>query len=65
VILAIAVLAFQDRAQIWHLYVMAAMVAAGFWMFWPTITALIQELTPKTNTLLPIRCCLQACRADG
>jgi len=21
-------------------------VAAGFWMFWPTITALIQELTP-------------------
>ena len=57
VILAIAVLAFQDRAQIWHLYVMAAMVAAGFWMFWPTITALIQELTPEdeyvaANTML-------------
>ena len=33
------------------------LVAAGFWMFWPTITALIQELTPegefvKSNTLL-------------
>jgi MFS family permease len=57
VILAIAVLAFQGRAQIWHLYVMAAMVAAGFWMFWPTITALIQELTPEdeyvaANTML-------------
>jgi len=57
VILSIAVLAFQDRAQIWHLYVMAAMVAAGFWMFWPTITALIQELTPEdeyvaANTML-------------
>jgi Major Facilitator Superfamily len=26
--------------------VMNTLVAAGFWMFWPTITALIQELTP-------------------
>ena len=57
VILSVAVLAFQDRAQIWHLYAMAAMVAAGFWMFWPTITALIQELTPEdeyvaANTML-------------
>ena len=25
---------------------MNTLVAAGFWMFWPTITALIQELTP-------------------
>jgi len=25
---------------------MNMLVAAGFWMFWPTITALIQELTP-------------------
>src|SRR5262245_19432911 len=47
VILSVAVLAFQGRAQIWHLYAMGAMVAAGFWMFWPTITALIHELTPE------------------
>src|SRR5688572_3554673 len=57
VILTIAVLAFQSRAQIWHLYAMTAIVAAGFWMFWPTITALIQELTPEdeyvaANTML-------------
>jgi MFS family permease len=26
---------------------MNTLVAAGFWMFWPTITALIQELTPN------------------
>jgi MFS family permease len=26
---------------------MNTLVAAGFWMFWPTITALIQELTPE------------------
>jgi MFS family permease len=57
VILSVAVLAFQDRAQVWHLYAMGAMVAAGFWMFWPTITALIHELTPEdeyvaANTML-------------
>jgi DHA3 family macrolide efflux protein-like MFS transporter len=56
-ILSVAVLAFTDRVQVWHLYAMAAMVSAGFWMFWPTITALIQELTPESeyvgsNTML-------------
>src|SRR5215470_14695587 len=45
-ILAIAVLAFAGKAKVWELYAMAALVAAGFWVFWPTITALIQELTP-------------------
>ena len=57
VILSVAVLAFRNRVQIWHLYVMGAAVAAGFWMFWPTITALIQELSPESefvgaNTML-------------
>ena len=28
---------------------MSVIVAAGFWMFWPTITALIQELTPDSQ----------------
>ena len=32
--------------KVWQLYLMNTLVAAGFWMFWPTITALIQELTP-------------------
>ncbi len=57
VIAVVAVLAFQHRAQVWHLYLMNTLVAAGFWMFWPTITALIQELTPdgqfvQSNTFL-------------
>ena len=57
VILIVALLAFQGRAQLWHLYAMAMLVAAGFWMFWPTLTALIQELTPEqeyvtANTML-------------
>jgi MFS family permease len=47
IIVAVAILAFQHRAQIWQLYLMNTLVAAGFWMFWPTITALIQELTPE------------------
>ena len=57
VIAVVAVLAFAHRVQIWQLYLMNTLVAAGFWMFWPTITALIQELTPEgefvhSNTLL-------------
>src|SRR5215467_8265579 len=46
VIFTVALLALGHRARLWELYVMNTLVAAGFWMFWPTITALIQELTP-------------------
>jgi len=57
VIAVVAGLAFTHRVQVWQLYLMNTLVAAGFWMFWPTITALIQELTPDdefvhSNTLL-------------
>jgi MFS family permease len=57
VILVVAILALRGHAQIWQLYLMNMFVAAGFWMFWPTITALIQELTPEhefvhSNTFL-------------
>lgn len=56
-ILAVAILAFEHRVRVWQLYTMNTLVAAGFWMFWPTITALIQELTPEgqfveSNTFL-------------
>jgi len=57
IILTVTVLAFVGRVQVWELYLMNTLVAAGFWMFWPTITALIQELTPEgefvhSNTFL-------------
>ena len=57
IILVVAILAFRGRVQVWQLYLMNTLVAAGFWMFWPTITALIQELTPEgefvaSNTFL-------------
>lgn len=57
IIVTVAILAFQHRVQVWQLYLMNTLVAAGFWMFWPTITALIQELTPdsqfvQSNTFL-------------
>lgn len=47
IILTVALLAFAGRAKLWEVYLMNTLVAAGFWMFWPTITALIQELTPE------------------
>jgi DHA3 family macrolide efflux protein-like MFS transporter len=46
IILIVSVLAFEGKTRVWELYLMNTLVAAGFWMFWPTITALIQELTP-------------------
>src|SRR5579863_4586432 len=57
IILAVSLLAFAHRVKVWELYLMNMLVAAGFWMFWPTITALIQELTPgeefvQANTFL-------------
>jgi MFS family permease len=57
IIATVAYLAFRHRVQVWELYLMNTLVAAGFWMFWPTITALIQELTPEgqfvqSNTFL-------------
>jgi MFS family permease len=57
VIVTVAILAFLHRVQVWELYLMNTLVTAGFWMFWPTITALIQEITPEgqfveSNTFL-------------
>src|SRR5438132_13899154 len=49
VILTVAVLALTNRVKLWEVYLMNTLVAAGFWMFWPTITALIQELTPESQ----------------
>ncbi|HXY15636.1 MAG TPA: MFS transporter [Terriglobales bacterium] len=45
IIVSVSLLAFAHRVKVWELYLMNTLVAAGFWMFWPTITALIQELT--------------------
>jgi MFS family permease len=57
IIVTVAILAFREQVKVWQLYLMNTLVAAGFWMFWPTITALIQELTPEgqfmqSNTFL-------------
>src|SRR5437868_2235925 len=49
VILIVAGLALSGKVRLWELYLMNTLVAAGFWMFWPSITALIQELTPESQ----------------
>jgi MFS family permease len=46
IILFIAMLVFTHHVRLWHLYAMNVLVAIGFWMFFPTVNALIQELTP-------------------
>lgn len=48
-ILVVAVLAWRGMARLWEVYLLSILVAAGFWMFWPTINALIQELTPQSE----------------
>src|SRR3954467_11114328 len=42
-ILAVELPSFTGKVKVWQLYFMNTLVAAGFWMFLPTITALIQE----------------------
>jgi MFS family permease len=49
IIATVAILTSLHRVQVWQLYLMNMLVAAGFWMFWPTVTALIQELTPEDS----------------
>src|SRR5215467_12176461 len=51
IIVTVAVLAFREQVKVWQLYLMNTLVAAGFRMFWPAITALIQELTPEGQFL--------------
>ncbi|HSM86331.1 MAG TPA: MFS transporter [Candidatus Limnocylindrales bacterium] len=49
VVLIVALLAAFGKAALWEVYLMSILVAAGFWMFWPTMNALIQELTPDSE----------------
>src|SRR5262249_19445966 len=37
VILMVAILAYRGQAQLWEVYLMGTLVAAGFRMFWPTV----------------------------
>ncbi len=48
-ILGVAILALNRAVQVWQLIIMSMLVTTGFWMFWPTITALLQELTPEAQ----------------
>jgi predicted MFS family arabinose efflux permease len=48
-IIVVAFLALRGSLHVWHLFLMHVLVSTGFWMFWPTITALLQELTPEAQ----------------
>jgi MFS family permease len=51
VISTVAVMVFSGHVRVWHLYAMNVLVSLGFWMFWPSVTALVQELTPGSETV--------------
>jgi DHA3 family macrolide efflux protein-like MFS transporter len=51
IIFTVAMLVFTHRVHLWHVYLMNVLVAIGFWMFFPTVNALIQELTPDDKML--------------
>ena len=51
IIFGVALLVLTHRAQLWQIYLMNILVAIGFWMFFPTVNALIQELTPDDKML--------------
>ena len=65
IILAVALLAFPRRVQFGNFTLMNTLVAAGFWVFWPTITALIQELTPGEEFVHANTFCWPECREAG
>jgi MFS family permease len=51
IIFSVATLVFTHRVQLWHVYLMSVLVAIGFWMFFPAVNALVQELTPDDKML--------------
>lgn len=51
VILTVAILALTHRVHVWQVYGMTMIVSVGFWMFWPTLNALVQELSPEDKLL--------------
>src|SRR5579862_4895259 len=51
IILFVALLVFTHHVRLWQVYLMNVLVAIGFWMFFPTVNALIQELTPDDRML--------------
>ena len=51
IIFSVALLVLSHRAHLWQIYLMNILVAIGFWMFFPTVNALIQELTPDDKML--------------
>jgi MFS family permease len=51
IIFLVAILVLTHHVRLWHVYLMNVLVAIGFWMFFPAVNALIQELTPDDKML--------------
>jgi MFS family permease len=51
IILLVAILALTHHLRVWQVYGMTILISVGFWMFWPTINALVQELSPESKLI--------------
>src|SRR5438093_8472269 len=49
-IFTVALLAFRNQVLIWHLYVLGALVAAGFWMFGRRSLPSFRNCRPNRNS---------------
>ena len=47
IVLTVSLLVLFHHSRMWELYAMNIMISVGFWLFWPTINALIQELSAE------------------
>jgi DHA3 family macrolide efflux protein-like MFS transporter len=48
-VLTVALLVVFHHSHMWELYFMNIVISIGFWLFWPTINALIQELSHEDH----------------
>lgn len=45
IVLLVALLVLFHHSRMWELYAMNILISIGFWLFWPSVNALVQELS--------------------
>jgi len=60
----VAVLAFAERVEVWHIYAMGIMLGLGAFMFWPNMAALTQELV-ESEDVVPLNALVMGTAQGG
>lgn len=61
---AVALAAWTGRLQLWHIYAMGVVIGVGAFVYWPTMSALLQELVEPKDTV-PINALLMGAAQSG